>query len=68
VQRHWVLDVQLGEDPCRVRHQHTAQNLAVLQAMCVNLLRRDKTKKCGLRTKQKIDGWNYRDLLHLLKV
>ena len=29
-QRHWVLDVQFGEDACRTRADHSAENLALI--------------------------------------
>jgi predicted transposase YbfD/YdcC len=53
---HWVLDVQMGEDPCCVRQENAAQNPAALRALCLNLLRRDRQKKCGIRSKQKVAG------------
>ena len=64
---HWVLDVALCEDQCRVRTGHAATNLATLRHLALNLLRRDSTKKRGIRCKQKIAGWNHRYLLSLLK-
>ena len=64
---HWVLDVALSEDQCRVRTGHAATNLAILRHLALNLLRRDATKKRGIRCKQKIAGWNHRYLLALLK-
>jgi len=63
---HWVLDVQMGEDRCAVRHQHAAQNLAALRALCLNQLRRDQQVKLGIRSKQKAAGWNHQYLASLL--
>jgi len=63
---HWVLDVQMGEDRCAVRDQNAAQNLAALRALCLNLLRRDQKIKRGIRTKQKVAGWNHDYLRSLL--
>ena len=65
---HWVLDVALREDDCRVRTGHAAANLATLRHMALNLLRQDTTKKRGIRTKQKIAAWDHRYLLKLLSV
>ena len=42
---HWVLDVALREDQCRVRTGHAATNLATLRQLAFNLLRQDTTKK-----------------------
>jgi predicted transposase YbfD/YdcC len=63
---HWVLDVPMNEDQCRVRQKAAAQNLATLRGMCLNLLRQDKTQKCGVRAKQKAAGWNANYLISLL--
>jgi predicted transposase YbfD/YdcC len=63
---HWVLDVQMGEDRCVVRQQHAAQNLAALRVLCLNLLRRDRQVKCGVRSKQKVAGWDHNYLRSLL--
>jgi predicted transposase YbfD/YdcC len=63
---HWVLDVQMGEDRCAVRQQNAAQNLATLRALCLNLLRRDRRQNCGIRSKQKIAGWDHDYLRSLL--
>ena len=65
---HWVLDVALREDGCRVRTGHAAIHLATLRHMTLNLLRQDTTKKRGIRTKQKIAGWDHRHLLKLLSI
>jgi len=63
---HWVLDVQLGEDRCGVRQHNAAQNLATLRVLCLNLLRRDRQRRCGIRTKQKAASWDHDYLLALL--
>jgi predicted transposase YbfD/YdcC len=63
---HWVLDVQFGEDQCRARTGNAAENLATLRRLALNLLKRDTTKKRGIRGKQKNAGWNHHYLLHLL--
>ena len=65
---HWVLAVALREDQCRVRTGHAATNLATLRHLAFNLLRQDTTKKRGIRTKQKIAGWDHRYLIKLLAI
>jgi predicted transposase YbfD/YdcC len=65
---HWVLDVAMNEDQCRVRTGHAATNLATLRHLALNLLRQDTTKKRGVRTKQKIAAWDNRYLLKLLSI
>lgn len=42
---HWRLDVVFGEDSCRARKDHAAENLAILRRTALNLLRMDPSKK-----------------------
>lgn len=51
-QCHWVLDVTFGEDNCRARKGHAAQNLALLRKLTLNLLRADQTIKDTMRGKR----------------
>ena len=63
---HWVLDVAFREDDCRVRKDHAPENLAILRHLALNLIRQDKTKKGGIKTKRLVAGWDHDYLLHLL--
>ena len=63
---HWVLDVQMGEDRSRARTGHAAANLATLRRLALNLLKQDKTKRCGIKSKQLVASWDHSFLLHLL--
>ena len=49
---HWILDVALNEDDCRIRKNNSPQNFAVLRHIAVNLLGKEKTKKLGIKNKQ----------------
>ena len=49
---HWVLDVALNEDRCRVRKDQSPENLAVLRHIAINFLKQEKTAKGGIRAKQ----------------
>ncbi len=48
---HWVLDVTFGEDHSRIRTAESAENMAVLRSIALNLLKRD-TSKSSLRQKR----------------
>jgi predicted transposase YbfD/YdcC len=62
---HWVLDVCFREDQSRARAGFAAENLATLRRLALNLLRREKTKKRGIKGKQLNAGWDHACLLQL---
>jgi predicted transposase YbfD/YdcC len=49
---HWILDVALNEDDCRIRKDNAPQNFAVLRHIAVNLLGQETSKKLGIKNKQ----------------
>ena len=65
---HWVLDVCFREDQSRARTGYAAENLATLRRLALNLLRREKTKKRGIKGKQLNAGWDHAYLLRLLGI
>jgi predicted transposase YbfD/YdcC len=65
---HWVLDVQMREDQSRARAGYAAENLATLRRLALNLLKREKTKKRGIKGKQLNASWDHAYLLRLLGV
>jgi predicted transposase YbfD/YdcC len=65
-QLHWVLDVQMNEDQCRVRAGHAAQNLATLRRLVLNLQRRDQRPKLSIKAKQLQASWDHTYLQTLL--
>ena len=67
-QCHWLLDMQMGEDQSRARAGHAAQNLGTLRRLALNLLKRETTKKRGIKGRQKNAGWDHSYLLKLLGV
>lgn len=62
---HWVLDVAFREDACQIRTDHGAENFAMLRHIALNLLKREKTSKVGVKIKRNKAGW---DNTYLLKV
>jgi predicted transposase YbfD/YdcC len=65
---HWVMDVCFREDQSRVRAGYAAENLATLRRLALNLLKREKTKKRGIRGKQLNASWDHAYLLRLLRI
>jgi len=65
---HWCLDVSFAEDQCRVRSGYAAENLAILRHLSLNLLKQETTNKRGIKTKQKVAGWDHSYLLKLLAI
>jgi predicted transposase YbfD/YdcC len=49
---HWVLDVALKEDDCRIIKDNAPQNFAVMRQIAVNLLGKEKRVKRGVKNKQ----------------
>lgn len=65
---HWIMDVSFREDQSRARAGYAAENLATLRRLALNLLKREKTKKRGIRGKQLNAGWDQAYLLRLLGI
>lgn len=63
---HWQLDVSFGEDHNRTRKGNGAQNYSRLCRIALNLLKRDKTIKAGIKTKRLNAGWDHDYLLKLI--
>ncbi|MHC5770860.1 MAG: ISAs1 family transposase [Nostoc sp.] len=53
---HWILDVALREDDCRIRKDNAPQNFAILRHIAVNLLGQEKRVKRGIKNKQFFAG------------
>lgn len=67
-QVHWVLDVAFREDMNRSRIGHSAENLALVRKLALNLLRADPTRKIGVKGSRLKAGWDNDYLLHVLGV
>ncbi len=65
---HWLLDVCFHEDQSRARAGYSAENLATLRRLALNMLKREKTKKRGIKGKQLNASWDHAYLLRLLGI
>ena len=63
---HWVLDIAFDEDSNRTRRGHSAANLAVIRHIALNLIKKEKTSKVGVKTKRLKAGWNNDYLLRVI--
>jgi predicted transposase YbfD/YdcC len=57
-QVHWVLDVAFDQDNNRTRTGHSAHNLAILQTIGLNLLKRETSKKLGIKNRRLSAAWD----------
>ena len=64
---HWSLDIAFNEDYSRKRAGYAAQNFSTLCRVALNLLKKDTTTKCGIKTKRLKAGWDNDYLLELLE-
>jgi predicted transposase YbfD/YdcC len=62
---HWVLDVSFDEDGCRMRTDHSPENMAWLRRLALCLLKRHGGKG-SIRGKRLQSGWNDEFLLDIL--
>lgn len=63
---HWVLDVAMNEDDSAKRSGYSAQNFALLNKICLNLVKKN-SRKIGVKRKRNIAGWDNEFLVELLK-
>ena len=65
---HWLLDVAMHEDQCRVRGQNGAENFALIRRLVLDTLKRDKRSKRGIAGKMKYCSWTDEYLFHVLSL
>ena len=65
-QQHWILDVQFGEDACRTRKNHSAENLALMRRMAFNLLSHNGLPRNSIRRRKRRAALNDDYRLRLL--
>lgn len=63
---HWVLDVCFDEDACRIRKDTGLQTFAVLRQTALDLLRRERHHKRGIKARRKRAAWDRDYLVQVL--
>jgi predicted transposase YbfD/YdcC len=66
VDLHWSLDVSFREDLNQSRIGHSAENLALVRRIALNLLKQELTHKHGITCRRKTAGWDHQYLLRVL--
>ena len=66
VDLHWSLDVSFREDLNQSRIGHSAENLALVRRIALNLLKQENTHKNGISCRRKTAGWDHQYLLKVL--
>ena len=62
---HWQLDVSFNEDRWKSKEGNAAANMGLLNKIALNLLKREKTAKVGVKNKRLTAAW---DINYLSKV
>lgn len=65
---HWVLDVAFDEDRNRTRVGNSAENLAIVRHVALNLIKNESSSKVGVKTKRAKAGWCNEYLLKILGI
>jgi predicted transposase YbfD/YdcC len=65
---HWILGVDFREDYARNRKNHSAENMAILRHMVINLVKKEKSSKTSFRGKLKKASWSDDYVLKLLSL
>jgi len=55
---HWSLDISFREDDSRIRIGHAAANMGILRHIALNLLKKEKSVKLGIKNKRLKAGWD----------
>jgi predicted transposase YbfD/YdcC len=55
---HWVLDVAMREDDCRIRTDHAPENFSLLRHLALSALNQEKSAKLGVKNKRLRAGWD----------
>ena len=67
-QAHWILDVALREDEQKAKTGNIAENLSVIRRIALNMLKQERSAKCGIEIKRQMAGWDNKYLLKVIGV
>ncbi len=55
---HWQLDVSFNEDAWHARQGNAGMNMALINKMALNLLKKENTSKVGMKNRRLLAGWD----------
>lgn len=67
-QAHWILDVAFREDEQKANAGNIAENMSLIRRLALNLLKQEKSAKCGMEIKRQMAGWDNEYLLKVIGV
>jgi predicted transposase YbfD/YdcC len=65
---HWILDVAFREDDQRADAGNIAENMSLIRRISLNLLKQERSAKCGMEIKRQMAGWDNEYLLKVIGV
>lgn len=65
---HWILDIAFREDEQNANAGNIAENMSSIRRLALNLLKQEKTAKCGIAIRRQMAGWDDDYLLQVLGV
>lgn len=63
---HWRLDMSFNEDRWRSKEGNAAENMAIINKMALNLLKKENTSKVGVKNRRLLAGWDEQYLAKVL--
>jgi len=67
-QTHWILDVAFREDEQNADAGNIAENMSLIRRVALNMLKQEKSAKCGIEIKRQAAGWDNEYLLKVIGV
>lgn len=67
-QAHWILDVAFREDEQNADAGNIGENMSLIRRISLNLLKQEKSAKCGIEIKRQTAGWDNDYLLKVIGV
>lgn len=67
-QAHWILDVAFREDEQNANAGNIAENMSLIRRTALNMLKQEKSAKCGIEIKRQAAGWDNEYLLKVIGI